>query len=69
MTVPARVEKFVQDRCGEAFCDACIQDHLGLARVQQVQQVTSSLAVTAAFEREQGRCSGCDQEKLVIRAR
>ena len=69
MTVPARVEKFIQDHGSEAYCDSCIQGRLGLARAQQVQQVTSSLAITAAFERRQGMCAGCQQKKMVIRAR
>jgi hypothetical protein len=33
-----------------------------------VQLITATLAVTDAFERKQGPCSGCNESKQVINA-
>jgi hypothetical protein len=68
MTVPERVAKFLRESGGTAYCDGCIQRMLGLARVQQVQQITSSFALAGGFARENGICSTCNEDKKVIRA-
>jgi hypothetical protein len=65
MTVPERVAHFVTDMSGCPYCDACIQERLQLARVQQVQQITASLAMTDKFSREDGECDGCGKTKKV----
>jgi hypothetical protein len=68
MTVPERVAKFLRDGAGTAYCDGCIRRMLGLARVQQVQQITASLSLGGRFERKEGLCSACNEDKKVIRA-
>lgn len=67
MIVPERVADFLRQNKPHAYCDDCLLVLLKLARRQQVQQVTSSLGASDVFIREQGRCSHCDKEKLVIR--
>jgi hypothetical protein len=68
MTVPERVATFLRQAGGTAYCDGCIQRKLKLARVQQVQQTTASFALGGGFERKNGICSVCNEEKKVIRA-
>jgi hypothetical protein len=69
MTVPNAVAAFIDNSCGVPYCDACIQGRTGLSRVQQVQQITSSLGTTAKYFRERGECDGCGKVKKVIWAR
>jgi hypothetical protein len=69
MTVPEAVAAFIDNSCGVAYCDSCIQERTGLARVQQVQQITSSLGTTPKYFREDGECAGCGKVKKVIWAR
>ena len=67
-TVPERVKDFIVQAGSAAYCDACIQDRLGLKWRQQVQLITATLAVTDSFQREPGSCSGCGESKQVIHA-
>lgn len=68
MTVPEQIFNFLKDE-RFAYCDDCIQSELKLARRQQVQQVTATLALTKSFTRKIGDCVNCFAEgKMVIRA-
>ncbi len=67
-TVPEKVRDFLEVRSGRMYCDDCIQQRLGLKWRQQVQLVTATLGVTAAFPRQSEVCSGCGERKQVIRA-
>jgi K+-sensing histidine kinase KdpD len=65
-TVPERVAEFLVSTGDDMYCDACIQEKLGLKWRQQVQLVTATLAVTEPFRRATGECRHCRQVKQVI---
>jgi K+-sensing histidine kinase KdpD len=65
-TVPERVAEFLIAAGDDMYCDACIQEKLGLKWRQQVQLVTATLAVTEPFRRDTGECRHCGQVKQVI---
>ena len=67
-TVPKRINDFLLERKGRCYCDACIQERLGMKWRQQVQLITATLAVTAKYERSLERCSTCNDVKQVIQA-
>src|SRR5262245_21630822 len=67
-SIAEKIRDFLCDRAGRAYCDDCVQERLGLKWRQQVQMITSTLAVTEWFVRTTDACSTCKQEKLVIRA-
>jgi hypothetical protein len=68
MTVPERVEKLIQGGAGDSYCDECIQRSLKLPGLLQVRQITASFAFGGGFERRNGACSVCHEDKRVIRA-
>jgi hypothetical protein len=65
-TVPKRINDFLVERKGRSYCDACIQERLGLKWRQQVQLITATLAVTDGYERSLDQCSTCQETKQVI---
>jgi hypothetical protein len=65
-TVPKRINDFLVERKGRSYCDACIQERLGLKWRQQVQLISATLAVTDDFERDLDQCSTCQDTKQVI---
>lgn len=65
-TIPERVNALITDS-GAARCDRCIQEKLGVAQNNQVQQITSALATTREFVREKAACAGCGKTKVVTR--
>jgi hypothetical protein len=67
-TVPRRINDFLVERKGRSYCDACIQERLGLKWRQQVQLITATLAVTDGFDRSLDRCCTCQDTKQVILA-
>ena len=67
-TVPKRINDFLLERKGRSYCDACIQERLGLKWRQQVQLITATLAVTGSFQRDLDQCSTCRDTKQVIMA-
>jgi hypothetical protein len=67
-TVPKRINDFLVERKGRSYCDACIQERLGLKWRQQVQLISATLAVTGDFERDLDQCSTCQDTKQVIMA-
>jgi hypothetical protein len=67
-TVPKRINDFLVERRGRSYCDACIQERLGLKWRQQVQLITATLAVTDGFERSLDCCCTCQDTKQVILA-
>ena len=68
MNIPGKIHDFLMARAKRAYCDGCIQERLGLKWRQQVQLVTSTLAVTQSFAREHGVCCNCQEQKQVVRA-
>jgi hypothetical protein len=66
--VPERVRDFLAERPGRRYCDACIQERMGIKWRQQVQLVTATLAVTPFFCRDRGECCTCHETKHVISA-
>lgn len=66
MTIPAKVADFLRTHKDQSYCDECLRKNLGLARHQQVQQITSTLATVGCFRRETSRCSICSETRLVI---
>ena len=68
MNIPEKVNDFLVARAKRPYCDGCIQERLGLKWRQQVQLVTSTLAVTQNFTREHGVCCNCQEQKQVVRA-
>ena len=68
-TVPQRIHDFLVERRGRNYCDACIQERIGLKWRQQVQLITATLAVTDGYDRGLDRCSTCLETKQVIQAR
>src|SRR5688572_21457308 len=68
-TVPHRINDFLVERKGRSYCDACIQERLGLKWRQQVQLITATLAVTDGYDRGLDQCSTCQETKQVIQAR
>jgi hypothetical protein len=66
--IPEKVKDFLTTRPGRGYCDACIQERLGLKWRQQVQLVTATLAVTESFARERSECCTCGETKQVISA-
>jgi hypothetical protein len=67
-TVPQKVNDFLVRRQNRLYCDACIQERLGLKWRQQVQLITATLAVTDSFKRCLGLCSTCHEVKQVVQA-
>jgi hypothetical protein len=65
-TLPERVNALITDS-GGASCDRCLQETLGVAQNNQVQQITSALATTSEFVREKAACAGCGKTKVVTR--
>lgn len=68
MTVPQKINDFLQQRQDRMYCDTCIQERLGLKWRQQVQLITATLAVTAGFRREFNKCCTCEEIKQVTHA-
>ena len=68
MTVPERISDFLSQRQERMYCDTCIQERLGLKWRQQVQLITATLAVTAAFQRGFNKCCTCEVVKQVTHA-
>lgn len=66
-TIPERVNALITGS-GAARCDRCIQEELGVAQNNQIQQITSALATTRDFTREKAPCAGCGKRKVVTRA-
>lgn len=68
MNNPAKITAFLTTHKGKRYCDDSLAKILGLARRQEAQQVTATLATTPGFERKQGKCCHCGNIKLVIHA-
>ena len=66
-TILELVRNFITDRSPAAICDDCITDRLGLSVRQHANQKTRQLAEETGFERRNGVCSICGDEKRVIR--
>ena len=68
MIIAERVNDWLKQRSGNAYCDDCIAKHLELRR-QQANRVTMALGTTGEFVRELGKCSECGGEKKVVEAK
>ena len=67
MTVEERVANFLAVNKGQAFCDDCLAEEVGINR-HQARNATSGLGASGAFRRGSGTCSkrAHDREKRVI---
>jgi hypothetical protein len=68
LSLAEKISIFLKERQGRMYCDACIQERLGLKWRQQVQLVTATLAVTEGYAREFSCCGVCQIERLVTLA-
>jgi hypothetical protein len=66
-TVPERVRDFLREHLGLAYCDDCIARKVGITR-QMSQMASLAFGLTSDFDRDEGKCSGGDHIKLVIKA-
>ena len=67
MTALEKVEEFLLQKLGSAYCDDCLSKTLDIHPRQQVQQKTSCLARDHRFRRQRGLCVGHGRdEKIVI---
>jgi hypothetical protein len=69
MSVQQDIARYLRTNRPKPFCDDCVKNNLGLARRQQAQATTASLAQSNDFTRGSGICSDCGEEKLVANAR
>lgn len=69
MTAREKIERFLCDNAGKAYCDDCLSAVLDIHPRQQVQQKTSQLAVDNRYWRQSGVCARCGDVKKVIRLR
>ena len=67
MTAMQRIEAFLKENAGRAYCDDCLSKALNIQPRNQVQQKTYSLAKDNRYWRGYRRCARCGEEnKLVI---
>lgn len=64
MTIRQQVAQFLRRRSPRAICDACVGEHLGLAR-RQICRAACFLAGTPRYRRKPGSCSGCCSKATV----
>jgi hypothetical protein len=67
MTIPERIYAFLKRIAPKAICDDCLAKEAGVSQRQTVNTVASTLALTAEFDRRNGDCSICKNQKLVTR--
>jgi hypothetical protein len=67
MTNAEIIVEFLKLPAANSYCDDCIADLCELKQRQQSASVTSTLSLTAEYDREEGECRNCGQTKLVIR--
>jgi hypothetical protein len=66
-TNPTRVYRALRERTPEAVCDDCLAEETGVGR-QSVNPWTEILGLTTDFDKKHGKCSVCQNEKLVTRS-
>jgi len=69
MTAKEKIEVFLRERAGSAYCDDCLSEMLDIRPRQQVQQKTSELSKDNRYWRQSGRCSVCRKTRIVIQLR
>jgi hypothetical protein len=69
MTALEKIEGFLCQNPGRAYCDDCLSAVLRTKPRQQVHQKTSQLAQDNRFWRQSGICFRCEETKVVIRLR
>ncbi len=69
MTAVAKIETFLRDHPGSAYCDDCLSEVLDIRPRQQVQQKTSKLAGNNRYWRQSSECARCRHTRIVIRLR
>jgi len=57
MTAMQRIQSFLKERPGKAYCDDCLSDLLAIYPRQQVEQKTKILERTPGFERRVQTCA------------
>jgi len=56
MAALGKIESFLRQNAGEAYCDDCLSKFLNIKPHQQVQQSTGQLAKDNRFWRQSGLC-------------
>ena len=70
MTSLEKIESYLRQNAGRAYCDDCLSQRLEIHPRQQVQQKTSRLSQDGRFWRQRGPCDGHRRDdKVVIRLR
>jgi hypothetical protein len=69
MAVLGKVESFLRQNAGDAYCDECLSKFLSIKAVQQVQQSSGQLAKDNRFSRQSGVCLSCEKTNPVIKLR
>ena len=62
-----KIKGLVSVLAPEPICDGCIVEKLGLAAQHQASHRTRALAGEGGFERADGRCAICGEDKIVTR--
>jgi hypothetical protein len=68
MTIAESVSSFLKRYQPYAYCNDCIQEHVGLKRLQDAQRATLALGQTREFTREKRNCVICGIYKKTTRA-
>lgn len=68
-----RVARFLEARCGKAFCDRCLADVLAESKAEKeeatIARVAKTLAESPLFHRGRGKCARCKLTAPVTSAR
>jgi hypothetical protein len=69
MTALEKIEAFLCQNAGKAYCDDCLSSALSIRPRQQVQQKTAQLASDNKYWRSSDTCVRCREVRVVIRQR
>jgi len=68
MPNPEAVYRILKDNAPAALCDDCLASAAKVHPRQQVNIIARSLGLTRDFQRRDGICATCGDEKLVTRS-
>lgn len=68
MLIAQQVNNFITEHRPDAVCDKCICEAMNFNSHAHAAQITGALGTTSDFDRRQGQCSLCKNERIVIRA-
>jgi hypothetical protein len=69
MATLGKIESFLRQNAGDAYCEDCLSKFLNIKTRQQVEQSTDQLAKDNRFWRQCGLCLRCQKTKTVIKLR